>query len=575
VVVCILAGLLAGQARGEETLALSRSLVAIKVTNPELQLIRFAPLLGMIDGLVPAGTPGAPNARASMTSVTAMLGDMVKSLTRLPGVDARGDLWVVIMPPAKAEEIPPLIDEDGVMKPNPALAPPVYLVLPLTDAKAFNTYYEKDKAATTLRYTVAGEYAVGHMTETPRFTGVEFDLPQLTTFDIALSFQIANIDLAPMGENMPPMLEPMVLPVIELVNEQRDNVLRVEMGLTMDARDLRVETFVIPVADSPLARSLEEPAPDTTAFDYAAYLPKDLAYCGASGPALVGAPGTAQFLLRMAFGILAGFLPEERGLALAESFNALMAQSTRGRAVGITVPADANAGAALVGVYRVTDEGEARKAMRAFVQELTRAGETVMGGMLSNIIRFDLKPEKETIEGLPVDCITVSMVQTDAPDGEKDEAPILPAPVPFNLECRVAYLGDKMLVTMGYASNQEMAALIKRIRQPGADGFTTGANYRTLKQNIAEKANGFESIALRDLSLVVTSWFPPDQRTNARKFITLFPPQGPPITTCQEMRPGYLYGAVCVPGGQLDFLYSAMKAAQTMWAPTTETEREE
>jgi len=564
-VVCILACLLAGQAWGEESLALSKSLIAVKVTHPEMQLTRFAPLLAMIDDLVPAGTPGAPNARANMTTVTAMLQEMVASLKRLPGVDVEGDLWLVIMPPPKAEEVPPLIEEDGAMKPNPALAPPIYLVLPLNDAAAFRAANEKRDPQTILHYTVAGNFAVGSMTKAPAFTGVDLDLPLLTTYDIALSFQIANLDLTPMGGNMPPMLEPVVQPVLELVNEQRENVLRVELGMTMEGRDLREESYIIPVADSPLARSLADPAPDTTAFDYAAYLPKDLAYCGANGPALVGAPGTAQFLLRMTFGILAGFLPEDRGTALANSFAALMAQCTRGRAVGITVPADANAGATLVGVYRITNEQDARAVVRTFVKELTLTGKSVMGGMLSNIVQFDLKPEQEKIEGLPVDGITVKMVQTEAPAGEKTGAPALPAPIPFNLEGRVAYLGDKMLVTLGYASNQEMAALIKRIRQPGADSFTAGADYRTLKQNIAEKAGGFESIALRDLSMVVTSWLPPDQRGNARKFIALFPPQGPSITTCQEMLPGCLHGTVCIPGGQLDFLYSAVKAAKTMW----------
>jgi|GEM_PF-2276671 len=575
IVVCILAGLLAGQARGEETLALSKSLIGIKVTDPEKQLTRFAPLLGMIDGLIPAGAPGAPNARANMTTVTAMMRDMVDGLARLPGVDARGDVWVVVMPPEKVGDIPPLIEDNGEMKPNPALEPPVYLVLPLTDPPAFRAYYEKADPPTKLRFTFAGNFAVGSMTAAPKFTGVELDLPLLSTFDITLSFQIANLELTPIGENMPPLLEPMALPVIDLIHEQQENVLRIEVGLTMDGPDLREEIFVIPVADSPLARGMENPAPDTIAGDYAAYLPKNLAYCGASGPALAGAPGTSQFMLRVAFGILAGFLPEERGMALAESFGALMNQCSGGRAIGVTVPADPEAGAALVGVYHIANEADARAIVRAFVNELILTSDTVLGGMLSNTVQFDVKPDKETIEGLPVDCITVGMVEADAAEVNNDDAPVFTTPVPFNLECRVAYLGDKMLVTMGYESNQEMAALIRRIRQPGEDNFTAGDSYRTLKQNIAEKAIGFESIALRDLSMVVTSWLPPDQRERASMFIALFPPQGPPITTCQEIQPGYLYGSVRVPGGQLNFLYSAMKALQTMLAPQPEAKREE
>jgi len=54
---------------------------------------------------------------------------MVEQLKRLPGVDAQGDLWIVFMPPPAGAEIPPVITEDGVIKPNPELAPPAYLVL--------------------------------------------------------------------------------------------------------------------------------------------------------------------------------------------------------------------------------------------------------------------------------------------------------------------------------------------------------------------------------------------------------------------------------------------------------------
>jgi len=559
-VICVLACLLAGQAWGEETLALSKSIVAVKITNPEKQLTVFAPLLTMVDGLMPADTPGAPNARATMTNVTKILREMVESLKRLPGVNAQGDLWVAVMPPAKLDEIPPVVEEDGVMKPNPELAPPIYLVLPLTDAEAFRAYCEQDgNPPTNLRYTIAGKYAVGNVTKAPAFNTVALDLPLITKYDVVLSFQLANIDLTPFRDNLPPMLEPMVLPVLDVMGEQQANVQRVEVGLTMNDRDLSEEAYAVPVPGSPLAHSLETWKPDDIAFDYAGYLPKKLAYCGASGPSLPGAPGTAQLMMRMAFGILAGFLPDDRGEALTRGFTALMTQCSQGRALGITTPADPNAGATLVAVYRVTNDREARDAMRAFIKELALTRDSVMGGMLSNFLVFNLKPGAETIEGLPVDRINIKVVPPGAPVGENKP------PLAFSLEGRVAYLGDKMLVTLGYANNGEMAALIKRVRQPG-NGFTLSEG---LKQAIGEKAGGFESFALRDLCLVTTSWLPPAQREGARKFLTLFPPQAQPITTSQDVRNGMLHGEIRVPAEQLNFLYALTKAVMTIRPATT------
>ncbi|MHB0938830.1 MAG: hypothetical protein ACYDCO_22070 [Armatimonadota bacterium] len=568
-VLCVLACMLAGLAQGGETLALSKSMIAVKITQPEKQLAVFAPVLNMIDGLFPTETPGAPNAKATMTNVTAMLQDLVESLKRLPGVDAQGSLWVAVMPPALGEDIPPVIEVDGVMKPNPDLMPPIYLVLPLTDPQAFRTYYAQGNP-TTLRYTICGKYAVGHMTKAPSFTAVNLDLSLITARDVALSVQMANYDLSQMA--VPPMLEPMVQPVLDVMQEQQENVERVEVGLTMVGRDLSMDSFAIPVPGSPLARSLAAPKLDTTAFDYAGYLPKNLAYCGASGRALVGAPGTAQFMMRIGFGILAAFLPEDRGQALTKSLSALMTQCSQGRAIGIIGPENADAGATMVAVYRVANEREARSAARAFVKELVLTRDSVMNGMLANVVTFDLKPDAEKIEGLAVDRIELKMAQPPAPPANEAPAdggapaPVV-APVPFALDGRVAYLGDKMLVTLGYGSTPQMAALIKRVRQPDNAGFTASRSYESLKGSIAEKSVGFESITLRDLSMVVTSWFPPNQRKEAMMFLAMFPPQNTPITTFQEIKDGRLHGGITIPGGQLDFLYSLVKAAQTMRTP--------
>ncbi|HEY3377021.1 MAG TPA: hypothetical protein VGL77_05945, partial [Armatimonadota bacterium] len=79
------------------SLSLSQSVLAIKVTDPMRQLTAFKPLLNRIDELFTFASPAAD--QLPSTKLTTLLGDVVK----IPGVNAMGNFWIVMLPQAVAQ----------------------------------------------------------------------------------------------------------------------------------------------------------------------------------------------------------------------------------------------------------------------------------------------------------------------------------------------------------------------------------------------------------------------------------------------------------------------------------------
>ena len=107
--------------------------------------------------------------------------------------------------------------------------------------------------------------------------------------------QPSSIDLGWFPQDNPGPLQPL----FDFIKEERANVRHAEAGVAMVGDDLSAEFYVVPVAGSPLAQSLADPQQAEVAAEYAGYLPDNLAYCGASGPMLKGAPGSARTLLKI------------------------------------------------------------------------------------------------------------------------------------------------------------------------------------------------------------------------------------------------------------------------------------
>ncbi|HEY3417245.1 MAG TPA: hypothetical protein VGM23_10210, partial [Armatimonadota bacterium] len=116
------------------TLSLSECPVALKVTDPERQLTTFKPILDYLDGL-----QAKFGSTSTQPRLSAQIREGLTGLKQVPGVNMKGDFWVVLptmpAPPAPPAEQPPA--KDGVTAPAPRPTPTVYLIVPLSNPDAF------------------------------------------------------------------------------------------------------------------------------------------------------------------------------------------------------------------------------------------------------------------------------------------------------------------------------------------------------------------------------------------------------------------------------------------------------
>ena len=379
----------------------------------------------------------------------------------------------------------------------------------------------------------------------------------------------------------------------DLLEEVAQNQGRTEIGLAMNDEDLVVEMITSPVPGSPLAKAISTSSPSAQPFILASYLPDNLAYCSASAAKLNGAPGLGNLSSRLFIDISSLFLfgpmpdSQQQGAqhpSLQTLFSGLAAQCSQGRALGITAPPASVPGeVSLVAVYQITSATQAAAAVNSFVEGLNHARGAIPNGSSIGQSQFAInyKPKFEIIGNVPVDLLKVTLNTGAAnvkgaghtPAGK----PALPAPVakPMVIECHIGYLPQKMLVTVGAGSREQMAALIARIQQ-GQAGFTGSKRFLALKAKLPANVRGFESFATLDLCRVCVNLFETDEakKIEGLKYLNVLPSPRTVVSSAQECRDGRLYETVTIPGEQLDFFASLgkmflMLPAKTLRQATT------
>jgi hypothetical protein len=544
-------------AQGKNTLALSKSVVAIRLSNFEQQVQVFSPLTQIIDDVIQVGQTRLEGA-APKKNASDGLKSAIAFLKEIPGLKADGDLWLVVMPPPPGAK--PEAPKEGE-PPLPMPTNPVYLVLPLTDPAAFGKFLATPPAEgkTAPLGVVCGNTGVVAFTGgQPKFTDVAFDLSLLSKVGIVISVQPGNMKLELPEELMSPMVAQMMTPLYGLLKDQQANMQRAEVGLTMVGKDLVADGLVVPTATGVLAKTLAAPEIGKgIALEYAGYLPESLAFCSASNPMLKGAPGGAYTLTRMLFGIAGQFTMPEDGAALQSSLEKLQAAGSWGRALGVTAPVNGVGGGTLVAVYHTSGVAEAKPAVRVFVRALSKAISTVMGGMLAESLSLTVKADAETLAGQPVDVIVMAAKAPPAGDPKKGAAP---APA-YKAEVRVAYVADKMMVTAGVAGKKEMEAVLVRVRDHGA-GFTATPRFQAFKAALPAKARGFDVFSLQDTLSTVANLVPAGaNKKDFVDFLKIFPRQQTFVSTYQEVQDGMLHTVMRMPDEHLQYVSSLVKAA--------------
>ncbi|OPZ87689.1 MAG: hypothetical protein BWY76_00342 [bacterium ADurb.Bin429] len=555
-----MAGLLAQPApprNPETTLKLSKSLVAVKVTDVERQITAFGPLLTMLDELIAQApeTPGKPK-----TLATAGLQEIVGHLKEVPGLNAKGDIWFVFMMPAEGAGLM-MDEEDGVadeaQMPEPA-APemPGYMILPLADPQLFNGFLamqaeEKDP----MKGVVLGNLGLVALNNAPLdYKAVALDLPLRTTRDVAISVQISEFLIDALAGAMPPMAMMFMGPVIQVFEESQRNMARTEAGLAMIGEDLSVEGFVIPVPNSPLAKSTANPSSAALALELAGYLPDDVVYANASGPMLQGSPGLGVVLIKTAGGFATMFLPPDKAKGFSSALDKVMTQCSQGRALGIAPSPENSAlfGPSLVAVYRVPDPQAGKNAVRGFIREslaLMKMLDDDKGGP-----KYVFTPDAERTADQSVDLLRVTR---PAPAPAADGKPAAPAK-PLVTEARFSYIGQRMLVTLGGGCKEQMTALIDRVKNKKAV-YTAGARFKGLENVITPTARGFETYALLDMINMGIGFMPEGEaKAGIMKKMAAYGKHATVISTYQEVKDGALHGELRIPGEQMKFLFTLL-----------------
>lgn len=568
----VVMAVVAAVAQEPTTLALSKSLYAIKITDPARQLTMLEPLITRVDEIAGIVSPDGPKPSEFLET---RLGQVLKT----PGINATGDFWVVIMPP-KLEKADPAANakEAAPQKtPSPLSGMDGVLLVPVSDPQQFQIAITAAKTMAKIPpFTMAENFAIFTLGEapTPKYTKIELDITLRSKRDIVMRSAMGDLDLAALmqaGEPMPPQMAPFMKTIQGLMGEFKQNMASSEVGLVMLDNELSLETIVTPKPGSPMEKSLKEAAPTTLVTDLATYLPENLAYCGSAGPKLPGMPGAGQMMLRVFTSIIGAFaLPEARQQALAQQLDKLSTQCSQGRAIGLTVPATNVPGnSTLVAVYNIKSSLDATTAVRNFVQEVVRAKDAMFGGQVGELVTVMTKTGLEQVGGISVDLYKVSIVNPMADTENGGNTP------PITYEFRTAYLSSLMLFTAGPGSKEEMISLVSRA-MGAKPGFTAGKRFLALQPNLPENVRGFELVSIFDLCRAGINIAPIDieSKKGALKWLSVLPTPRTPISSYSTVEDGLLRSEMRVPSDQLDFLFSMVKATLTEMPGANERAKE-
>lgn len=533
------------------TLALSKSLIAIKVTDLEKQATAFAPLLQMVDQLIMQAPKkdGAPQKTA-----TAGMNELIANVKQVPGLNVKGDIWFAFLPPAPKDDAAPADDAAMTMPSMPA-----YMLLPLADPQAFNAFLALEAAKPDgMKGVVIGNNGLIALNKAPLdVKAIQLDLNLLTKRDIALSLQISELKLTQLSDAMPPMAMMFLGPVMKALEEQQKNFLRAEIGLAMVGNDLSFEGFGVPVPNSTLAKSLTQPQNTALPVELAGYLPEDVVYCGSSTTMLKGAPGAGYTLLDLTYNLGAMFLPPDKAKPLSTALRNVMAQCSQGRVIGVA-PAPAGSagyGPSVIAVYRVADLAAGKNAMRGFVREMTNLFKMLGEG---GGPKLTFTTDAEKVGDLPVDVLRIVTPQASPATKGAPAKPPQPAPKPVTVEVRFSYLNTFMLVTAGGGSKEQMTALIARVGQKKA-AYTNTEHFKSLANIVPPTARGFETYAPLDIIKLGVGFMPDGQdKKDAQKKLATYGAHVSVISTFQEVKNNALYGEMRIPGEQLQFIFAAL-----------------
>lgn len=548
-------------------LTLSSVTSLIRAKSPTKQLKSYDPLFARFKSVLSPVMPIEFN-------LSTIIGKSLKQYDSLPGVDADGEFWFFSVPgtpapkpddnktPAVNETQPNPVEEKEEKDDKPGSVS--VALVPVRDAQQLRNGLAAQGDEAEYIAQILDRYALlipkGAIVQ--QYTDVKLDLPIVSKRDIVMISSPTKLPFIGEEEEADPGAEPAMFsfapPFKPYLKQIGLNQQRIETGFAMVGDNLSIETFIIPVQNSPLAKRLATQKPATQGVDLAGYLPTNLSYCGSSGPMLEGIPGMGNIALRIPVALVSAFRAEERRSEIEKLWNDMSAVCSQGRALGITTPTEkAPTKATVLGVYHLANPKNDAAVIRKFMTRIFVNKEQI------NIRTLVRLPQKTTItyqqgkelqSNVPIDVLTI-VAQPATPVKDEETGVTPPTPKPVKLECRLAFINDIFLLAVGGDSKTEMNAMIWRIKTNNK-GFTTSKRFTELKSTLPAAYQGFQFCSPRDLSLSITALLPIEdvQKAVAMKWIGQLPIQQTTISSYSEFQQGCVRSEIIVPGEQFDFL---------------------
>ena len=545
--------LLSAAVADQAPLALSKCLFAVKLTNPDRIFTQFAPVLDQIDTLADIAKPG--NGK-----ISGNIAQAVKNLEMMPGVNAGGDFWELMLPPS-----PPAAGD-----PTKTAPLEIYVLLPLTNKalmqNAVKTTWPANLQNIVQLFDNFAVFSADPSTPPPNFSKIVFDQPLSSKRDIVI---ISNNG----GKPMPtiPSSDLMTImsffgPIYAMGNKLQQHLPHLpsaEIGVAMVNGNVCCESFATPAPDSAVAQQLAAPRPTDIAGQLAGYLPDNLSLCVASGPSLLGMPGAGALGQSLMDQLTTSINSRFGHSTLNEKWAALTALCSHGYALGITSPAadQPTPPACLLGIMQTDAPDALKDAVTALFTEAGASRDSLWDGLLSNVLSCESKAAAEMDGDVPVDLVTITLgasildaVNPGAAQANK----------PYSLACRFAYLPDKCLFAIGEDSQAQMAAMITRIQQQKT-GFTASRRFAALKALMPDHPLAFGSIAPAELLRAVVTALPDSLavKESTLNWLKDYPYISQAIFYHLETSDGKLHSDTVFSKAQLTLLFTALGKAAT------------
>ncbi len=561
----------------QETLTLSKATTVVKISNPMRIIDEYSPLFKKIDRFIDS-MPADVKLKGDKTNQ--MPSDVAGEIRRKFNdaaintcIDIRGDVYVAMFMDVEAyrefmaEQMSVL--EEGGMKPpqkndkeQVAKMLKMYglkVIIPISDTAKFellfNQMKKKEMADTPVTFDMVDKYAVlSFDKDKTKVTKIDFDVNFKSKYSIAThSSNPGEEYFEVLQENMPILIMPFITPLLDFEKQMLKEVKSTDSGIGMVDDNIMLETFLTPIAGGKLDNSLKNPASPDAANEALAMMPKNIVTAATEIGMGEGYPSSSDIYNVLLKTIAASGSPA-KSAPLIKAVKLLQAQTSRGGACAFTLPEDtATSTSSMVLIYDIKSETGARDAMNGIVTAFPIFTGGILNGMMANELKLFGKKDVVKVNGISSDLYRLVVKAPDTTMTGK-----APAADMANIEMRVAYVNNKMIVTVGKNSLPALESILKGI--DAKDTFIASNLYTGIMEQMPAK--GIRNIVFISIPGVVKAgvktFVPGPDKDKIMKLLTRITEPKSNIVGYDEIKDGDDHTVIIYPTEQIDYIINSV-----------------